>query len=156
MAEYSANAVQTVNPGESIVFTTSVDTCNRGFVKHRSDTGAFMLNGCTPSNCTPCCCNSNRNAKFYVDFGCNIAIPTGGTVGTISLVYALDGVNIPSSQMDSTPAAVETYNNVSTAITVPVWKNCCQTLTVKNISTQAILVKNANITFSRPDLNITY
>lgn len=155
MAEYSGNAVQTVNPGDSIVFNTSVDRCTRGFVRHRSETGAFMLSGWTPCNRNGCC-NRNQNAKYYVDFGCNVAIPTGGTVGTISLALAIDGVTIPSSQMDSTPAAVENYNNVSSAIMVPIWKNCRQTLTVKNIGDQAILVKNANIIFSRPDLHVTY
>ena len=32
MAEYSNNAVQTVNPGESVVFTLADVPCDRGFV----------------------------------------------------------------------------------------------------------------------------
>lgn len=39
---------------------------------------------------------------------------------------------------------------------VEVWKNCCETVTVRNISDQPIQVQNANIPFSRPDLQITY
>lgn len=155
MAEYSNNAVQTVPPGESVVFTQTVVPCERGFVRHRADTGAFLLSGWLPTNFNNCCCN-RRSANYLVDCGCNIAIPEGGTVEAISVALALDGVTIPSSQMIITPAAVEEYGNVSRAITVPVWRGCCQTLTLRNISTQPILVQNANIIFSRPDLALTY
>ena len=45
MAEYSANAVQTVNPGESVIFTNASVPCTRGIVRHRSDTGSFLVAG---------------------------------------------------------------------------------------------------------------
>ena len=48
MAEFSANAVQTVNPGESIIFTDAPVPCNRGFVRHRDGTGNFLLAGKVP------------------------------------------------------------------------------------------------------------
>lgn len=155
MAEYRATAEQTVNPGESVVFTTNDFPCPRGFVNHRAETGNFLLSGWTkPSQ--GCCCNRIRSADYLVTFGANIAIPTGGTVGTISLAIAVDGATIPASQMDETPGAVEEYNNVSRAINVPIWRNCCQTVTVRNVSDQPILVKNATIQFTRPDLAVTY
>ena len=44
----------------------------------------------------------------------------------------------------------------SRAINVPIWKNCCQTLTVRNTSDIPILVSNPNIIFARPDLAVTY
>ena len=91
-----------------------------------------------------------------MDFGANIAIPTGGTVGSISLALTLDGATLPTTQMTVTPAAVEEYWNVSDATILGVWRGCCQTLTVRNISDQPILVQNANIIFSRPDMNVTY
>jgi hypothetical protein len=55
-----------------------------------------------------------------------------------------------------TPAAVEEFFNVSRATTVPIWRNCCQTLTVRNTSNIPILMQQANIIFSRPDLAVTY
>lgn len=154
MAEYRATAEQTVNPGESIVFTTNDFPCTRGFVNHRAETGNFLLSGWTrPGNN---CCFGAKNADYLATFGANIAIPDGGTVGTISVAFAVDGATIPASEMDSTPTAVENYNNVSRAINIPIWRNCCQTVTVRNISDQPILVKNATIQFTRPDLVVTY
>lgn len=155
MAEYRATTEQTVNPGESIVFTTNDFPCTRGFVNHRAETGNFLLSGWVRPN-MGCCCNRTTSADYLVTFGANIAIPTGGTVGTISLAFAVDGATIPASQMDETPGAVTEYNNVGRAINIPIWRNCCQTVTVRNVSDQPILVKNATIQFTRPDLAVTY
>ena len=151
--EFSNNAVQTVNPGESVVFTASPVPCNRGLVRHRNDSGNFLLRGNVRRNACGCCPES---AQYLVDFGANIAIPTGGTVGSISLALTLDGATLPTTQMTVTPAAVEEYWNVSDATILGVWRGCCQTLTVRNISDQPILVQNANVIFSRPDMNVTY
>lgn len=151
--EFSNNAVQAVNPGESVVFTASPVPCNRGLVRHRNDSGNFLLRGNVRRNICGCCAES---AQYLVDFGANIAIPTGGTVGSISLALTLDGATLPTTQMTVTPAAVEEFWNVSDATILGVWRGCCQTLTVRNISDQPILVQNANIIFSRPDMNVTY
>lgn len=151
--EYSNNAVQTVNPGESVIFTNSPAPCSRGLVRHRDDTGNFLLRGNVRRNNCGCCPNL---ARYLVDFGANIAIPTGGTVAPISLALTLDGGTVPTTQMTVTPAAVEEFFNVSDSTIVSVWRGCCQSLTVRNISDQPILVQNANIIFSRPDLDVTY
>lgn len=151
--EFSNNLVQTVNPGESVIFTEAPVPCTRGFVRHRDDTGNFLLRGNVRRNNCGCCPNS---ARYLVDFGANIAIPTGGTVAPISLALTLDGGTVPTTQMTVTPAAVEKFFNVSDATIVSVWRGCCQSLTVRNISDQPILVQNANIIFSRPDMNVTY
>lgn len=157
MAEYSANAVQTVAPGETIIFTEAPVPCRRGFVRHRDDTGNFLLSGYVP-NTYRCGCGCNRgvnSANYLIDFGANIAIPTDGTVGPISVAITIDGSTIPSSSMIVTPAAVEQYFNVSRAINAQIWKGCCETIAVRNTSDQPILVQNANIILSRPDLNVT-
>lgn len=151
--EFSNNAGQIVNPGESVIFTNSPAPCNRGSVRHRDDTGNFLLKGNVRRNACGCCAES---AQYLVDFGANVAIPTGGTVGSISLALTLDGATLPTTQMTVTPAAVEEFWNVSDATILGVWRGCCQTLTVRNISDQPILVQNANIIFSRPDMNVTY
>lgn len=156
MAEYSANAVQTVNPGETIVFTDTIVPCTRGFVRHRDDTGSFLLSGYVPNNNCGCkCCNNARSATYLVDFGANIAVPTGETVGAISVAISIDGSTVSSSTMIVTPAAVENYFNVSRAVNVQVWNNCCETVAITNTSTIPILVQNANVIFSRPDLLYT-
>jgi hypothetical protein len=54
-----------------------------------------------------------------------------------------------------TPAAVEQFQNISRAVNAQIWRGCCETITVRNTSEQPILVQDANIIFSRPDLNIT-
>lgn len=151
--EFSNNNSQVVNPGESVVFTASPVPCSRGLVRHRNDSGNFLLRGNVRRNACGCCAES---AQYLVDFGANIAIPTGGTVGSISIALTLDGATIPTTQMTVTPAAVEEFWNVSDATILGVWRGCCQTLTVRNISDQPILVQNANIIFSRPDMNVTY
>ena len=90
-----------------------------------------------------------------MDFGANIAIPTGGTVEAISVAVAIDGTTLPASTMIVTPAAVAEYWNVSRAINAAIYKNCCQTVTIRNVSAQPILVQDANIIFSRPDLAVS-
>lgn len=155
MAEYSANAIQVVNPGETVVFTDSPEPCNRGFVRHRDGTGSFLLSGWVPRR-SGCCCNRNKTANYLVKFGANISIPTGGTVEPISLAITIDGATIPASNMIVTPAAVDEYFNVSRAINADIWNGCCESVSVRNTSTQPIQVQNANIILSRPDLAVTY
>lgn len=155
MAEYSAIAVQTVNPGESIVFTASDSPCRRGFIRHSDGSGNFLLNGWTPyNNC--CCCGNNGSATYLVDFGANIAIPTdgtpAGTPGEISVAFALDGGTDQASIMRVTPAALGEYFNVSRSKEVDIFSNCCQTVTIRNTSDQPILVQNASLRITRPDL----
>lgn len=154
MAEYSNNAVQTVAPGETIIFTETPVPCRRGFVRHRDDTGNFLLSGYVP-NYNGCRCCRENSANYLVDFGANIAIPTGGTVGQISVAITIDGSTIPSSTMIVTPAAVEEYFNVSRAINAQIWRGCCETISIRNTSDQPILVQNANVIFSRPDLVVS-
>lgn len=151
MAEYSSNAVQTVAPGETIIFTETPVPCRRGFVRHRDDTGNFLLSGYVPYT-GGCCCCRNNSANYLVDFGANIAVPTGGTPGEISVAIQIDGSTIPSSTMIATPAAVEQFFNVSRAINAQIWRGCCETIAVRNTSDQPILVQNANIIITRPDL----
>lgn len=152
MAEFFANESQVVDVGQTVVFTDVAVPCTRGFVRHRDGSGNFLLSGWVPYN--SCGCRKN-SANYLVDFGANIAIPTTGTVGAISLAISLDGSTIPSSTMIVTPAAVEDFFNVSRAINAEVWRGCCETLSITNTSDQPILVQNANVIITRPDLAVT-
>ena len=152
-AEYSANAVQTIPPGGAFIFTETPSPCVRGFVRHREGSGSFLLSGWTPRKSCGC---RTKSARYSVDFGANIAIPTGGTVGPISVAIAIDGATVPATSMIITPAAVEEYFNVSRATGLDIWNGCCETVTFINTSDQPILAQNANVVFDRPDLTVTY
>lgn len=141
MAEWSNNAVQVVAPGEAIVFTENPVPCRQGLIRHRDDTGSFLLSGRSA-----CPCNK---VNYLVDFGANIAVDEGGTAGEISVAIAIDGTTIPASTMAVTPAAAEEYMNVSRAINASIWGGCCETISVRNVSDQNILVQNANIIIDR-------
>lgn len=148
MAEWTSVTVQTVNPGESIVFTENPVPCFLGLIRHRDDSGAFLLSGVGGSQ-NGCCCRRNQAVNYVADFGANIAIPTGEDVQAISVALALDGATLAGTTMEVTPAAVEEFFNVSRATNVPIWRGCCQTLTIRNTSPIPILVESANLIISR-------
>ena len=144
-AEYSANALQTVPVGGSVIFTESPVPCAQGLVYHRDGSGLFRLAG--NSGCCRCLC---RGTDYEVGFHANIQIPDGGDVEAISLAIFVDGEEDPSSIMTVTPAAVEEAFNVGAGIIASVPSICrCSTVSVRNVSTQAIEVSNANIVFDR-------
>lgn len=149
-AEYSANAIQNVASNGSVIFTESPVPCNRGLVYHREESGLFRL--ASPSTMggyrRRCCCGDMPTANYEVAFHANISIPTGGTAEAVSLALAIDGEIDPSSIMTVTPAAVEEESNVGADIIVAVpWICRCGSVSVRNISGQAIQVQNANIVF---------
>lgn len=138
MAEYTAVSSQNVAANGNVVFTnTAVKGSN--CIQHREGSGIVTLRGIT----------NQCRARYFVDFSANIAVPTGGTAGAISLAIAISGEPVLSSQMISTPAAVEQFNNVSTGIYVDVPKGCCVNIAVENTSGVAIDVANANLVVTR-------
>jgi hypothetical protein len=121
--EITANAIQTVNENANVLFTDTV-VCGNCSIMHRDGSGLVTLRGLT----------NQYRARFRVSFGGNIAIPTGGTVGPISLAIAVNGEPVATTTMISTPAAVEEYQNVSSAIFLDIPKGCCSQISVRNIS----------------------
>lgn len=142
MAEYSNSAVQTIVAGGNAVFTNEPSPCTRGYIIHRDDSGIFTVRGIVNNPCA-------NFARYVVDFGSNIAIPTGGTVGAIQVSLAIDGEPIPASTMIVTPAAVEEYFNVHRSIEIAVPRGCCYVIAIENTSGQAIEMQNANIRIVR-------
>ena len=149
MAEWTSVAVQTVNPGEAIVFTENPVPCYRGLILHRDDSGLFLIKGTSNGIIRRCPCMGQPSINYMVDFGANIAIPTGETVGPISVAYELEGATLGGTTMIVTPAAVEEFFNVSRATNVPIWLGCCESFAVRNISSIPILVQNANLVIVR-------
>lgn len=145
MAEYSAVALQTVAANQNVLFNSGTDNNNCSVI-HREDSGLLNLRGLVRNNNG---CNCGRKAKYKVTFGANIAVPTGGTAGAISLAIALNGEAVPATQMIVTPAAAAEFFNVSRSIYVEVPAGCCAQLSVKNTSTQDVSVQNANIIVER-------
>lgn len=152
-AEYSANALQVVQPNGSVIFTESPVPCNRGMIYHRDESGLFRLaSPATMGYCCSrrCCCCDYPSALYQCAFHCNIAVPEepAGTVEAISLALAIDGEIDPSSTMIYVPAAVGDFGNVGADIIIAVPCICrCSSVSVRNTSTQAINVQNANIVF---------
>lgn len=137
--ELTANAAQTVAANSNVLFTDTV-ICGNNSITHRKGSGLVTLRGLTNCQC---------RARFRIFFSGNIAVPTGGTVGPISLTIALDGEPISSSSMIVTPAAVGQFNNVASAIFVEVPKCCCEEISIRNTSTIPITVQNANLIVER-------
>ena len=156
MAEYVYNPVQRVEPNQNVLLQDAIP-CNRGYVIHRNGSGILTLRGIV--NGGTCCF-----ARYQVTFNGNIAVPSDGTVGPISVSLAIDGEPIQTSRAIVTPAAVATdpptsenfFNVTSTAI-ITVTRGCCYTIAVENTSSgltaadpaPAILVQNANVTVAR-------
>lgn len=137
--EITANALQTVLENQNVLFTENAIICGSPSILHRGGSGLITLRGIT----------NQCRARFKVSFGANIAIPTGGTVEAISLALSLEGEPIGPTTMIITPAAVENFFNVSSNIFIDVPKGCCVSVGVKNVSTQEILVQNANLIVER-------
>lgn len=132
--EVTANAVQTVGENQNVIFTATPVSCPCGMVTNRADSGLLTLRGGNRYKCT---------------FGANIAVPTTGTAGEISLAMALDGEEIQTSKMIQTPAVTVEYHNVCRSMYVTIPRGCCYTLSVKNTSDQAIEVAQANLVVER-------
>ena len=139
MAEYSYAALQTVEAGQNVLFNETPVAPSRCIV-HRDSSGIVTLRGLTNCQC---------RARFRVSFGANIAIPTGGTVGAISVALAIAGEPLPASKAIVTPAAADNYFNVYIDTFVDVPAGCCVTVAVENTSDQAISVQNANLIVTR-------
>lgn len=136
--ELISNAIQTVASNQNILFTDTVVKGNCSIV-HRDGSGLVTLRGIT----------DQCRARYRVSFGGNVAIPTGGTVGPISLALAINGEAVAATTMISTPAAVEEYNNVFSAIFLDVPRGCCFQVSVTNLTEDPIEVQNANLIVER-------
>lgn len=138
MAEYTAIALQTVEAGQNVLFTESPFSCRKGYVSHREGSGIFRLKGV-----------NQCRARYKVSFGANIELLTGATVEPISIAIDIEGEPQASATAIVTPAAVEEFGNVFTAIYIDVDCGCCLTVSIENTSTQAIGVQNANLIIER-------
>ena len=136
--EITANAIQTVNTNQNILFNETAVKGNCSII-HREGSGLVTLRGLT----------QQCYARFKISFGANIQLPEGGTVEPISLAIAVNGESIPTASMIYTPAAIEQFGNVYASVFLNIPAGCCSQVSVENISTQAINVQNANLIIER-------
>ena len=125
--EITANALQTVELNQNVQFTDTA-VCGSCSIMHRSGSGLVTLRGLT----------NQCRARFKAFFSGNIAIPADGTVEAISLAIAVNGEAVATTTMIQTPAAVEEFANVASAVYLDVPAGCCVTVSVRNTSAQAI------------------
>ena len=137
--EITANAVQTVTVNQAVLFTETAVPGNASMI-HREGSGLVGLRGLP---------NGQYRARFLVEFSANVAVPTGETVGPVTLAIAINGEGVGTSSMISTPAAVEEYNNVSTSIYIDVPIGCCSQVSVENTGDIPVSVQNANLIVER-------
>lgn len=137
--EITANAVQTVTENGNVVFTNT-SVAGSSCIVYRQGSGLVTLRGLTNGQC---------RARFRVTFGGNVAIPTGGTVGSITVAIGINGEPVQTSEMIVTPAAVNEYFNVYRSMFLDVPRGCCSQVSVENLTGGSILVQNANLTIER-------
>lgn len=135
MLDIISVAAQTVTTRNSVIFedTRIKKGCNE---RHETGSGRVVL---------------LKPGVYEVTFNADIAIPTGGVVGPISIGIVQDGEVIAGSVATITPAAVNAYGHVSTEVLAQVYGCGCGTSTISVIdtSTGSILVQNANLIVTR-------
>lgn len=143
MAEFISIPVQEVPYGQSVLLSARRG-CNKGYILHREGSGIVTLRGIVNNPC-------NNKARYQVTFNGNIAVPTGGTVGEISLSVAISGEGDPASLGAYTPTVVDAYGNVTCTTQIDVVNGCCTDISIENTSStnEAINVRNANLVVSR-------
>ena len=127
-------ATQAVATNGTVVFAnTHIHTgCS---ARHERGSGRFVL---------------LKPGIYEVEFNANVSLPAGAAVAPIVMEIIQDGEAVAGSKMIFTPAAVDTLGNISATILVRVYEcGCCSTLGVRNSSTQAINVQDANFVITR-------
>lgn len=124
---------QTVTVGGNVLFTSTAVKSGK-YERHRDGSGLLTL---------------TAPGRYLIGFSGNIAVPTGETVGEVSLGIALGAEILSGSLMRATPAAVEEYFNVATTHYVDVYCNCCVNISVQNGGDIPVLVDNPNLTAVR-------
>lgn len=136
MAEFTST-IQQVAAGQNAVL--DVDVIKSRCVSHRTGSGLICVDnsGC---DCKP--------ARYKVFVKANISIPTGGTVGPISLGIALNGEIVQSSIATVTPVATGDEFSVATEEIINAGK-CSVNIAVRNPNTQTIQVSDLVVIVER-------
>lgn len=135
MDKYTYPALQTIADGGNALLNPTRYSCGCGAVS-QAETGVIRLSGVC----------SGRKSQYHIMFDANVAIPTGGTVGPITISLLLDGVPLPASSAIVTPAAAGDFWHVSLNDLVDVCCGDSVTIGVRNDSGAPIEMQNAILT----------
>ena len=118
--------------------------CNRHYVLHQNGTANLTLLGVVNNPCA-------MFTRYRVDFEGNIAVPTGGTIGEISVAVAVNGTPISYTIASVVPAAVQNYSHVSGFGFVDVIRGGSPDITILNTSAteDAIDIRNLAVNVRR-------
>ena len=136
MLNVIAKAEQTVAAGQNVVFTnTRVKSrrcgCSSGWLNHIEGSGIFTITNRT-----------NLPIAVELQFNGNV---TAAAAGATVLTLKLNGEAVGGTEMDYTVVTANTYQNVSADTLIPVPAGTSLTVSVGNISTSEVLVKDANL-----------
>lgn len=138
MAEFIATDLQTIESNQNVLFTHT-SFCSGNSIIHREGSGLVTLRGIT----------NQCRARFKVVFGANVATPTGGTEGPISIAIAINGEPVPNTTMIVTPIDAATFFNINRTLYIDVPAGCCSQISVKNTTANSIDMQNANLIIER-------
>lgn len=130
--------VQSVQPGQNVIFTgTNVVTnsCNSccGWLVHNTNSGIFTI---------------TKPGIYRVHFNGNVTNTVA--VASITLDITNAGESIAGGTMTTTPAALGSYENVSSELLIRVPCNTSVVVTVKNnTATNPILVSQPSLVITR-------
>jgi hypothetical protein len=136
MLNVIAKTAQTVNTNQNIIFTdTRVKSrrcgCQSGWLSHIEGSGLFTITN-----------RGNQPMAVELQFNANV---TAAAAGATALTLELNGEAIGGTEMDYTVVTADVYQNVSADTLIPVPAGTSLTVSVGNISTGAVLVKDANV-----------
>lgn len=136
MLNVIAKDAQQISANENVIFTgTRVKSrrcgCSGGWLSHIEGSGLFTITN-----------RSNQPMAVELQFNANI---TAAAAGATALVLKLNGESIGGTEMDYTVVTADVYQNVSADTLIPVPAGTSLAVSIGNISTGAVLVKDANL-----------
>lgn len=135
MDKYTYPALQTIADGGNVLLNPTAVQCGCGAVR-QTETGVIRLSGIC----------GRQKTQYHIMFDANVAIPTGGTAGPITISILLDGVPLPASSATVTPAAAEEFWHISLNDLVDVCFGDSVTIGIRNESGAPIDMQNAILT----------
>lgn len=127
---------QTVNANQNVIFEATRVKSRRcgwqsGWLNHIEGSGLFTLTN-----------RGNQPMAVEIAYNANI---TAAAAGATAMAIRINGEAVGGTEMDYTVATANVYQNVSSSTLVPVPAGTSLTVSVGNISSSSVLVKDANI-----------
>lgn len=105
--------------------------CQSGWLNHIEGSGLFTITN-----------RGNQPMAVELQFNANV---TAAAAGATALALKLNGEVIGGTEMDYTVVTADVYQNVSAITLIPVPAGMSLTVSAGNISSGAVLVKDANL-----------